>query len=109
MNTNHPSSVDIDSGLSLIAEGIETVSKQLFSTSLNNGVKENHSYTENNQPWFDDDCRRKRSEFYRFLNIFRKEKIDVNRGNMVTARSLFKRSLKDRQAQFSQFTNRAIK
>ena len=93
MNSEQISSVHIDSGLNLIVEGIEASAKPLFSKSFK-AVNEAHSFSENNLPWFDDECRIKRNDFYRFLNIFRNDRSDQNRLNMVSARSAFKKSLR---------------
>lgn len=87
----------INSSINLIVEGIELSSKPLFSKSCHTKQVE-VSFIDNKQPWFDDDCRIKRNEFYYCLNIFRFDKSDVNRVNMVSARSIYKKTL--RQARY---------
>ena len=72
------SPANIDTGLNLIVEGIETCTKPLFSKPLKVRYQE-CSFSDNKLPWFDDNCRMKRIEFYRFLNIFRNDKTDQNR------------------------------
>ena len=68
LNNEQISSVHIDSGLNLIVEGIEASAKPLFSKSFKS-VNEAHSFSENNLPWFDDECRIKRFFFSVFVSF----------------------------------------
>lgn len=63
----------INSSIDLIVEGIELCSKPLFSKSCQ-AKRIESTFVDNKQPWFDDDCRIKRTEFYHCLNIFRTDK-----------------------------------
>ena len=51
-------------------------------------------------PWFDNECRLKRQDFYYCLNLYRNDRTDLNRINMVTARALFKRALRKARVAF---------
>ena len=108
LNSNHPSTADIDLGLNLITEGLENCSKPLFSKPLSDCENQNYRNTERNQPWFNDDCRIKRTEYYRFLYILREGKTDINRVNMVTARSAFKRALRLARHRFDQLQTQRL-
>ncbi len=57
-----------------------------------------HFVPYHSSPWFDDNCAEKRHSFYDLLNIYRDNKSDRNRVNMVTARSDYKFTL--RKARF---------
>ena len=69
-----------------------------FSKLCRRTQKSECSFNDNNLPWFDDDCRIKRQEFYHLLNLYRSDKTDENRINMVSARRSFKKAL--RKARF---------
>ena len=101
------SPANIDTGLNLIVEGIEMCTKPLFSKPLKVRYQE-CSFSDNKLPWFDDNCRMKRIEFYRFLNIFRNDKTDQNRCNMVSARSEFKTSLRHARYRYDQLQTQKL-
>ena len=75
---------DIDTGLGSIVNGIENCTLPLFSKPCGPAKEIAAGFTENNLPWFDENCI-KRSEFYRFLNIFRDDRNEINRIYMVSA------------------------
>ena len=98
LNNDQLSPDDIVRSLNCIVEGIELCAKPLFAKTLYHDKRE-CIFLDNHVPWFDDDCRIKRCEFYRFLNIFRQDRTDANRVNMVSACSNFKKVL--RRARYS--------
>ena len=71
INSENVTVVDIDAGLGLMVNGIENCTLPLYSKPCGSAKEIAPGFTENNLPWFDENCRIKRSEFYRFLNIFR--------------------------------------
>ena len=50
----------------------------------------NNNKSNLNQPWFDDNCKFKRKEFYENLNFYRIEKSEENRIHMSESRSRYK-------------------
>ena len=84
----------INSSLNTIVEGIES---PLFSRTCRT-KKSECIFNDNNLPWFVDDCRIKRQEFYYCLNLNREDRTDLNRINMITAHAIFKSAL--RKARF---------
>ena len=92
INSENVTVADIDAGLGLMVNGIENCTLPLFSKPCGPAKEIAAGFTENNLPWFDENCRIKQSEFYRFLNIFRDDRHEINRINMVSARSAFKKS-----------------
>ena len=88
---------EISSNFNTIVEGIESCTKPLFSRTFRT-KKSECVFNDNNLPWFDDNCRIKRQEFYFCLNFYREDRTDLNRINMVIARAIFKSAL--RKARF---------
>ena len=84
---------DIDVSISAFSDLMHKVCDPLFAqtkhTKTANNIKEN---TE--QYMFDNTCTERRKTFYRFLNIFRKNKNDENRTNMVKARTDYKNTVR---------------
>lgn len=91
----------IDEGIRTFASVIEDCAKPLFQKN----IYVNSSYGDNDQglqksnaPWFDEECADNRCLFYRHLNLFRGNRCEENRINLVQARSKYKSSL--RKARF---------
>ncbi|MCG8032789.1 MAG: hypothetical protein JAZ03_11525 [Candidatus Thiodiazotropha taylori] len=93
---------DIDYSLNLIVEGIESCTKPLFSKQCHIKNSDN-TFKDNNLPWFDEDCNIKRQEFYLCLNVYRTDKTDINRINMVTAWSSYKKTLRKAKFKFDKY------
>ena len=97
LSTDTSSTDYIDLSLNLIVEGIESCTKPLFSKPCH--VQDSvNTFKDNSLPWFNNDCKIKRQEFYFLLNIYRTDRTDINRINMAAARSSFKKTL--RKARF---------
>ena len=80
--------------LSSFQSTVETVCSPLFKRNF--GKKNNDFLNfDNNQPWYNEDCKLKRNYFYNCLNNYRSNKQDENcRENMVQARSEYKKVLR---------------
>ena len=79
---------DIDQIFSGIIEEVASPFKHNIHVSNSENCDDLHSC--NNSPWFNVEYFEKRKLFYSYLNLYRNSKTEVNRKNMVTARSQFK-------------------
>ena len=62
-------------------------------TGIENST-EHQNDNSNKQPWFDEACEEMRNSFYHHLNKYRADSSDINRQEMVTARSEYKKVLR---------------
>ena len=88
----------IDESIRTFVVTVENGAKPLFQKNIyvndfcrgdGNGLQRGHA------PWFNDECSDHRTLFYRHLNLFRGNKSDENRVNLVHARSKYKTSLRN--------------
>ena len=65
-------------------------------------VKSNDSIKSKNtdQPWYDDDCKSKRKDFYKNLNFYRNDKCEENRTSMTAARSRYKCAIRSNKFKY---------
>ena len=65
-------------------------------------VKSNDSIKSKNtdQPWYDDDCKSKRKDFYKNLNFYRNDKCEENRISMTAARSRYKCAIRSNKFKY---------
>ena len=84
---------DIDVSISAFSDLMYKVCDPLFSTTKH-ANKSNDTKENTEQYSFDRTCSDKRKTFYRCLNIFRKNKNDENRSNMVNARTEYKNTVR---------------
>ena len=90
---------------------MDDICHPLFSKNLPVTRTENFGSEtkKSSRPWFDDDCRQARSIFYKELNNYRRDRNSVNQGNLVKARSHFKRTIRQKRYIFEkEKTNKLI-
>ena len=71
INSENVTVTDIDAGLGLIVNGTKNCTLPLFSRPCGSAKEIAAGFTEIKLLWLDDNCRIKRRECYRFLNISR--------------------------------------
>jgi hypothetical protein len=65
----------------------------LFKKNVMKGCENIPSYV-NNSPWYDNECVEKKNEFLNLLNRYRNDQCDLNRINMLQARSIYKSTVR---------------
>jgi len=92
---------DIDCCITSFSGIIEEVASPLkHNIHVSNSENSDDLHSCNNSPWFNEECFDKRRLFYSCLNLDRNSKTDVNRKNMVTARSQFKTGIRKCKLEF---------
>ena len=87
---------DINSSISSFTDLMDSVCVPLFGRQPN----ENYQFDQNdnahsqNHTNFDQTCNNKRSIFYKNLNIYRKNKNEINRQTMIHARTEYKNTVR---------------
>ena len=86
---------DIDVCIENFNDIVENVSAPYFKRNLKQetvtGKTDSPCFTDKkDNPWYDDDCHESKKHFLNMLNKYRAAKTDVNRINMVKARSAYK-------------------
>ena len=108
--TENLSNVDNDdklnSNINKFYEIIEDVCDPLFKINIKPDNK-NKAKSNQSQPWFDEECRDKRNEFYKNLNFYRFDQCEANRKNMSESRTDYKCTI--RKAKCIYDKNRTIK
>lgn len=89
--SNNSSQRDIDDNVSCFNTLLDSVCKPLFNKKLisENENSPNFSCKTENK-WFNDECKIRRLEFYKYLNSYRKNKNEINCKAYVQARSAYK-------------------
>ena len=96
----------IDESIRTFVNTVESCTKPLFQKNIyENSICGNGE--RGNAPWFTEECLTNPQMFYRYLNLYRGNKSDENRVNMVHARSKYKTSL--RKARFNYELRQTIK
>ena len=96
----------IDENILIFVNTVESCTKPLFQKNIyENSICGNGE--RGNAPWFTEECLTNRQMFYRYLNLYRGNKSDENRVNMVHARSKYKTSL--RKARYNYDLRQTIK
>jgi hypothetical protein len=85
---------DIDNSLSNFVTLLKSCSKPFQRKVLNRNVNSNETPSLNRIP-LNDMCTEARRDYYYYLNVYRKNKSDLNRCNMVRARTLYKNSVRN--------------
>ena len=83
----------LNDNLNEFYEIINEVCDPLFKKKLNASSSINNKSTD--QPWFDEDCKSKRKEFYKCLNGYRNDKCEENRKRMTETRSDYKCTIRN--------------
>ena len=86
---------DIDACVNNFNDIIENVSKPYFKRNVKSDKFYNDEdipcfQSKRENPWFNDDCQESKLYFLKMLNKYRVDKTDINRVNMVKARSAYK-------------------
>ena len=86
----------IDDSIRTFTSVVEKCAKPLFQKNIyiHEPLEDDSRVHTSNSPWFDNECADNRYLFYRHLNLFRENKSEVNRINLVQARSKYKASLR---------------
>ena len=86
----------IDDSIRTFTSVVEKCAKPLFQKNIyiHEPLEDDSRVHTSNAPWFDNECADNRYLFYRHLNLFRGNKSEVNRINLVQARSKYKASLR---------------
>lgn len=90
---NAKSTDDIDKCVTELSNIIEEVASPDFKYCSKN-LSSKSDIHESSKDWFDDQCFETRRQFYNLLNVYRDNKTDENRSNMVAARSVYKNYIK---------------
>ena len=102
---------EIDENMGNFVKIMDDICHPLFSKNLPVTRTENFGSEtkKSSRPWFDDGCRQARSIFYKELNNYRRDRNSVNQGNLVKARSHFKRTIRQKGYIFeNEKTNKLI-
>lgn len=91
--TDRLSYIETEADLHENVNGFYEIIKEICDPLFKRNIK--HSNSNNNksnlnQPWFDDNCKFKRKEFYENLNFYRIDKSEENRIHMSESRSRYK-------------------
>ena len=97
-NNNQSSAESINSSISSFINVIDQVCAPMFEKNIkcnpnNDKSKKRNSEYENTDN-FNESCGESRSNFFQLLNIYRLNKSDENRNNMVHARTIYKNDLR---------------
>ncbi|MCG8076814.1 MAG: hypothetical protein JAY75_11300 [Candidatus Thiodiazotropha taylori] len=87
----------INENISSFSNLMEKVCDPLFSKNLSECSNNSDIEQTSNQPWFDDECRRLRNLFYASLNTYRRCKTLNNQTELTTARSNYKKKLRQKR------------
>ncbi|MCG8033540.1 MAG: reverse transcriptase family protein, partial [Candidatus Thiodiazotropha taylori] len=87
----------INENISSFSNLMEKVCDSLFSKNLSEYSNNSDIEQTSNQPWFDDECRRLRNLFYASLNTYRRCKTLNNQTELTTARSNYKKKLRQKR------------
>lgn len=79
----------LNGNINIFYEIIEDVCDPLFKIDIKPDNK-HKAKSYQSQPWFDDECRGKRNEFYKNLNFYRNDKCEANRKSMSESRTDYK-------------------
>ena len=105
------STCDINNNLSHFYDCLSNAVDPLFKVKVNRAqsvdANQNHRQAAT-LPWYDISCKEKQREFYRLLNIYRKNKNDENRRSMVKARSDYKSMVRKKKFIFDTSETRKI-
>ena len=88
------SSNEVETCVSDFVRIIDTVAAPLFKQRVHDDADGSSFTYKNDAPWFTELCHEKRFYFYDMLNKYRENKININRINMVKARSDYKTTLR---------------
>ena len=88
---------------------LDEVAAPLFKKTIKHDNVEIPFNQEKHNPWYNDECREKKYYFMHMLDKYRASKTDVNRVNMVRARSKYKKVLRRCKYEFDrEKTNKFI-
>ena len=99
---------DMDENLSDLYSYVENVYDPLFKKNVSSHKSDNGMQSKQKQPWYDDECKMFQSDFYKYLNCYRKDKFDDNRENMVRARSKYKSLIRSKKYNYEQQQTRKL-
>ena len=85
---------DIDKCVNELASVIDGVVSPLFKRDLGVNVSSTDNSHGNINKWYNSECEEKRRLFYAALNLYRHEKTEQNRTNMVSKRSEYKNCIR---------------
>lgn len=100
--SNSSSQRDIDENVSRFNTLLDSVCKPLFNKKLKTEKENSPDFsckTENK--WFNDECKIKRLEFYKCLNLYRKNKNDINCKAYTQARSAYKIAVRNAKYEYA--------
>ena len=100
----------ISNSISSFYDCLSNVIDPLFKTRIKDvsGAVNQTLSNEGRLPWYDDPCKEKQRQFYRFLNKYSKDKTDLNRTNMVKARSKDKGLLRKKNFLFDMLETKKV-
>ena len=67
----------------------------LCSNDINNSQSKNQNVNKSRNTVFDEACGEKRKYFFKHQNVYRKNKNDENRANLVSSRSAYKKAVRN--------------
>ena len=79
---------DMDENLSDLYSYVENVCDPLFKKNVSSHKSDNGMQSKQKQPWYDDECKMFQSDFYKYLNCYRKDKSDENREELEVSTHL---------------------
>lgn len=98
---------EIDNVVSSFVNVLDGVVSPLFKKNVTSGQKAVHFNNRKDNPWYDRECEEKKVAFLTNLNIFRDNKSDNNRINLVKSRSVYKSTI--RKSKYSYDKQNTIK
>ena len=110
--SNSTNENDLQSCLADFVNLIDDVAAPLFKKTVKykDATKYESCFSENKNPWFNEECREKKYFFSHMLDKYRQSKTDVNRINMVRARSSYKTVLRKSKYEYDkEKTNKFVK
>ena len=92
------SSNEIDQNIDMFSNLMSKICDPLFTKKLKTCTFDGRSPTDNfSRPWFDEECRQSRFLFYNELNKFRSNRSTQNQCDMITARSNFRKLIRQKR------------
>ena len=102
---------DVDSCIQEFSDILGEVASPLFKRNHECGENPARGYTYNpkhNNKWYTPECEEKRSCFYSALNLFRLEKTNESRVNMIHARSRYKACIRNAKFEHDKHETRKL-
>ena len=97
---NAQSDNDVDNCISEFSSIIGDAALPFKHFLSSNDTCNSNTDSTSSQPWFNEECASKRQLFYAKLNLFRQDKSEINRKNMVNARSQYKTCLRNSKFEY---------